>query len=124
MKGNDISDRFLEFGAGVLLMTKEIPKDPAARHVIQQLVRAATGGGANYEETRAAESRSDFIHKLSVAAKETREALYWLRLIERALYTGVAVTDLIQEANQLVAILTSSIKTAKRNGATRHRSPD
>ena len=64
------------------------------------------------------------MHKLSVAAKETREALYWLRLFERALYTGVAVTDLIQEANQLVAILTSSIKTAKRNGATRHRSPD
>ena len=124
MKGNDISDRFLAFGAGVLLMTKEIPKDPAARHVFQQLVRATTSGGANYEETRAAESRSDFIHKLSIAAKETREALYWLRLIERALYTGVAVTDLIREANQLVAILTSSIKTAKRNGGPKHRSPD
>ena len=121
MKGNDMSDRFLAFGAGVLLMMKEIPKSPAARHVVQQLVRAATSGGANYEEARAAESRSDFIHKLSIAAKETREALYWLRLIDQALYAGVAVTDLIEEANQLVAILTASIRTAKRNGVPQHK---
>ena len=95
-------------------MTKEVPKDPTARHVVQQLVRAATGGGANYEEARAAESRADFIHKLSVATKETREALYWLRLVERAVWSDGPVRDLIREANELVAILTSSVKTAKR----------
>ena len=113
MKGNDISERLLEFVARVLEVTKEMPKDQSARHVSNQLVRAATGGGANYEEGRAAESRADFVHKLSVATKETREALYWLRLIERAVWSGVPVRDLIREANELVAILTSSVKTAK-----------
>ena len=76
-------------------------------------MRAATGGGANYEEARGAESRADFIHKVSVATKELREALYWLELAQEAELLDVSVEDLVREANELVAILTSSVKTAK-----------
>jgi len=81
---------------------------------MHQLVRAATGGGANYEEARGAESRADFVHKTSVAAKEVREALYWLRLIQQAKLVDANVAPLIQEANELLAILSSSVKTARR----------
>jgi four helix bundle protein len=68
----------------VLRLCRRFPPDPAARHVMRQLVRAATAGGANYEEGRGAESRADFLHKLGIANKEVREALYWLQLTRDA----------------------------------------
>jgi four helix bundle protein len=87
--------------------------------VARQLVRAATGGGANYEEARGAESRADFIHKVGIANKEVREALYWLRLVQDAeLAADEQLAVLVQEADELVAILTSSIKTAKQRDVT------
>src|SRR5512141_1689004 len=99
MKGENIAMRPLVFGAGVVRLCRRLPDD----------ARAATGGGANYEEARGAESRADFIHKVGIANKELREALYWLRLIEEAaLVTGSDLGALIREADELVAILTAS----------------
>jgi len=90
-----------------------------SKHIARQLVRAATGGGANYEEARGAESVADFIHKLGIANKEVREALYWLQLTqEAALVVDVELDALVREADELVAILTSSIKTSKQREAT------
>jgi four helix bundle protein len=54
------------------------------KHIARQLLRAATGGGANYTEARGAESRADFIHKLGIANQDVREALYWLQLTQEA----------------------------------------
>lgn len=114
MKGDDIAERLLNFAAAVLQLCREMPVDPAGKHVSRQLIRSATGGGSNYEEARGAESRADFAHKVSVAAKEMRESLYWLKLVRRAeLSPHRRLDELLDEANQLVAILTSSVKTAK-----------
>lgn len=119
MKGENIATRLLLFGAGVVRLCRTLPDDAAAKHIARQLVRAATGGGANYEEARGAESRADFIHKVGIANKELREALYWLRLTEQAaLVAQDDLTALIREADELVAILTASIKTAKQREAT------
>lgn len=83
-------------------------------------MRAATGGGSNYEEARGAESRADFIHKVGVANKEMREALYWLRLVQDAevVVGGEQLAALVREADELVAILTASIKTARQRDVT------
>ena len=82
-----------------------------------ELLRSATGGGSNYDEARSAQSRADFVHKVSLAAKETREASYWLGVVGRA---ETALKDdaepLKREAAELVAILMSSAKTAKAGG--------
>jgi len=119
MKGENIAARLLAFAADVVRQCRELPDDPSAKHIARQLVRAATGGGANYEEARGAESRADFIHKLGIANKELREALYWLRLAqEAALVVNGNLNALVREANELVAILTASIKTAKQREAT------
>src|SRR5262245_37515929 len=121
MKGENIATRLRGFAAGVVQLCRRLPDDQAGKHVARQLVRAATGGGANYEEARGAESLADFIHKLGIANKEVREALYWLQLTqEAALAVGGGQLDaLMREADELVAILTSSIKTAKqRDGRT------
>lgn len=114
MKGDDIAERLLNFAAAVLRLCREMPVDPAGTHVSRQLMRSATGGGSNYEEARGAESRADFAHKVSVAAKEMRESLYWLKLVRRAELSPHRKLDaLLDEANQLVAILTSSVKTTR-----------
>ena len=98
MKGENIATRLLVFGAGVVRLCRRLPDGASAKHIAQQLVRAATSGGANYEEARGAESRADFIHKVGIANKELREALYWLRLTEEAaLVTDGELAALIRE---------------------------
>lgn len=124
MKGDNIAERLLEFAVNVLRLAAHLPKNATGRHVMTQLVRAASGGGSNYEEARAAESRADFVHKVSISAKEAREALYWLRLIERAQLLETPVAALVREADELVAILTSSAKTAKGIVNARNRKPE
>ncbi len=115
VKGENISVRLRLFAAQVVRLCQTFPKGVAAKHILGQLVRAATGGGANYEEARGAESRADFIHKTGIANKELREALYWLRLARDAeLVINGHVDALVREADELVAILTASIKTAKQ----------
>ena len=114
MKGDDIAERLLEFSAQVLRIVGELPADRRARHVAQQLMRAGTSGGANYEEARSAESRADFAHKALVAAKELAEAVYWLKLLLRCGLTRRAdVPQVIDEGRQLVAILKASARTAR-----------
>ena len=114
-KGADISERLLELGAQVLALATTLPKDVTGRHVMAQLIRSSTSGGANYEEARCAESRADFIHKIGVAAKELRETIYWLRLIQKVSLTTADLDSLIRKTSELVAILVASSRTARRN---------
>jgi four helix bundle protein len=78
-----------------------------------QLIRSATGSGANYEEARAAESRADFIRKVGIAAKEAREACYWLGLVQRSGWLRADLRALVRQANELSAILGASARTAR-----------
>ena len=90
-----------------------LPKTPQGRHVAKQLIRSGTAPGAHYDEARGAESRADFVHKIKIAAKEMRESLYWLHLVQRArMISRHDLSTVIDEARQLVAILTASAKTA------------
>lgn len=88
MKGDDIARRLLNFAKRVLRLCRSFPDDYAGKHIARQLIRCSTGSGSNYEEARGGESRADFIHKLAVARKEIREALYWLRLADPELVQG------------------------------------
>jgi four helix bundle protein len=112
-RGADIAQRLLRFAAAVVRLTSELPKDVAGRHVASQILRSATSSGANYEEARGAESRGDFVHKLGIAAKEVRETLFWLALIQRTGWSNGDLTAAMREAEELGAILGASIRTAK-----------
>ena len=117
MKGDDIADRLIGYGASVARVVATLPQDRAGKHIADQLFRSATSGGANDEEARSAQSRRDFVHKVSLAAKEMRESLYWLGLVERAqLAPSCAIPPLLAEGGALVAILMSSAKTAAAPG--------
>src|SRR5262245_26646754 len=113
-KGDNLAERLLVFADRVLRVCRDLRQDVPGRHVARQLIRAASAGGAIYEEARGAESRADFVHKIGIATKEVRESLYWLKLIDRAeLAPGHSMQRVIGEASELVAILTASGRTAR-----------
>ena len=115
MKGDNIAARLLSFGAGVVRLVSSLPQERVGKHIGDQLLRSATSGGANYEEARSAQSRRDFVHKVSLAAKEMRESLYWLGLVEATdLAPGHDTGAIKAEGTELVAILMSSAKTANK----------
>ncbi len=119
MKGDNIFDRLVNIGVATVELAEALPSTPSAKHIGHQLVRAATSAGANYQEARGAESRNDFAHKLGVALKETREAHYWLRLVQGAkLAASDQLQPLLRETQELTQILASSIRTARSNSAT------
>jgi four helix bundle protein len=90
------------------------------RHIGGQLTDAVTSYGANYEESCGAESRSDFIHKMSIVLKELKETRFWLRLIDRTrLIFPEDCEPAIDECEQLCAIMAKSIITAKHKKNSR-----
>jgi four helix bundle protein len=118
-KGDNIAERLLDAVEGVRGLLPALRDDAAAKHVATQLWRAVTGGGANYEEARGAESRADFVHKVRIATKELREAHYWLRVLQRSNWLAPGTADsLVDEIDQLVAILVASARTAKVSGSS------
>jgi four helix bundle protein len=111
---NDLEERLLDFGARVIRLVEALPKSVAGRRLGDQLLRSGTSVGANFEEAQAAESKEDFVHKLQVALKEARESTYWLRLIARSkLLKPERVDGLIDESQQIRAILSKSVATVK-----------
>ena len=114
MDRRDLDERLLTYGARVIKLVESLPRTLAGRRIGDQQLRSATSAGANYEEARGAESRSDFVHKMQVALKELRESHYWLRLLMKAEILPVdRLADLLDEATQLRAILSKSVATTK-----------
>lgn len=114
MNQSDLSERLWTFAARVGKIVDALPESRLGRHVAGQLVRCGTSAAPNYDESGAAESRSDFVHKLSVALKELRESRGWLRFIAKAeLLPGPKLAGLIDESEQLCRILGKSVFTAR-----------
>ncbi|WP_187264519.1 four helix bundle protein [Pontibacter beigongshangensis] len=94
-------------------------KDQKKEFVLaKQLLRSGTSIGANAEEAVAAQSKSDFIHKLHLALKETRETSYWLRLLHTAgLIESAAFKSIHNDCLELQKMLSSIILTSKKNNS-------
>jgi len=113
-KKTDLNRRLVIFAAKVVKMVGKFPKDLPGRRVGDQVLRSSTSVGANYAEAQGAQSRPDFLHKLQVSLKEMRESHYWLELVSEAEIADRKCMDpLVDEARQLVAILSKSVVTAK-----------
>jgi len=85
----------------------------------RQLIRCDTSVGANYRAAARARSRNDFIAKLGIVEEECDETLYWFDVTaELKLMKQSQLTDIQREANELLAITVSSIKTARTNTKT------
>ena len=118
----DLSERLLGFAVRVGKVVNALPATRLGRHVAAQLIRSGTSAAPNYEEGCAAESRADFVHKLSICLKELRESRFWIRLIvESELLPTKKMADLEDECTQLCKIVARSLITAKKNEGKRRR---
>lgn len=90
-----------------------------ARILSDQLVRSGTSLGANYRAAGLAKSTKDFLNKLKICEEEADETVYWLELLmESLILPAELLRPLHEEARQLTAMITASIKTVKRNQTT------
>ncbi len=111
-----LSERLLEFACLVIKLDKELCDTYTGKHIYSQLFRSASSSGANYQESIAAESKADFIHKIQVVLKELRESNYWIKLIIKTnvIHTNNSTTDfLFKESNELIKIFSSTLITLK-----------
>ena len=118
MTPEELSERLWRFAARVGKVVDALPDTRLGRHVAGQLVRCGTAAPPNYDEGCAAESKADFIHKLSIALKELRETRGWLQFIIIArLLPQKRITALLDECEQLGKIPGRSLTTAKGKSA-------
>ena len=114
MTPDELLERLINFAARVGKVVDALPDTRVGRHIGSQLVRSGTSPAPNYEEGCAAESRADFVHKLSISLKELRESRTWIRLIIKTeMLPEHRLGELLDECNQLCNIIAQSIVTAK-----------
>jgi four helix bundle protein len=114
----DIQDWTFKFGVIIIKFADKLPRTLSATEIGRWLLKSGTSIAANVEEANGAESKSDFIHKVSIADKEARETRLWLGMIEAAKLTEVIeVKELYAESNELVRILYAILRKARSTRA-------
>jgi four helix bundle protein len=110
-----ICERSFEFASRVLKLCDRLyDRGLSGRHLANELVGCGTSIGANAEESQEAQSKADFIAKLSISRKEARESSYWLRLaVKNQIVSSNEVEWELREARQLLAMIRSAILTAR-----------
>ncbi|MBA2732729.1 MAG: four helix bundle protein [Acidobacteria bacterium] len=104
------------FTLRIIRLAEALPKTKSAEVISKQLSRCGTSVGANYRASCRAKSQADFIAKMGIVEEEADETVYRIELlVESSLVEMDRVSDLLDEADQLVAIVVSSIKTAREN---------
>ncbi|SRR5258706_5362396 len=114
MSPTELKERTKMFALRVIRVVNSLPQNRTADVVGKQLLRCGTSVGANYRAACRARSTADFVSKMGIVLEETDEAAYWMELlVDAGLVRGGRMADLHDEACQLVAIIVSSINTAK-----------
>lgn len=113
--GNIICDKSLEFAIEIVSIFKYLSENRKEFVMSKQLLRSGTSVGANIREAQNAESKADFIHKLSISQKECDESIYWMILLNETGYLPNDQFEMIEsKAKILLKILKSSILTTKQ----------
>lgn len=111
---NIIKEKSFSFALKITDLCMQMKKD--GEYVLsKQLLRSGTSIGANVEESSAAQSRKDFINKLSIASKESRETRYWLRLIDGSSHLRYNTSKFIDDIEEIIRILSSIVKTTSNS---------
>ena len=102
-----LGKRIFDFAVRIIKYCRKLPKGKEYDLIKTQLVKAATSGGANYEEAQGAISKPDFFNKINISLKEIREANYWLRVLKEISQTDNEFNYLLKESTELKNILGS-----------------
>ncbi|MFC1678215.1 four helix bundle protein [Patescibacteria group bacterium] len=115
----DLEERTTEFAKRVIRLCKAIPNNPINSRLIGQVVGSSGSIGSNYREANDALGKKDFIHRLKISRKESKETIHWLLLIEEA-NPGIKprMKDLFKEVNELKNILSAIIDKVQKNNTS------
>jgi four helix bundle protein len=116
MKKSVVKDKSYLFAIRIVNLYKYLVEERKEYVLSKQILRSGTSIGAVLREGEQAESKADFIHKLSISLKEANEVDYWLNILKDTHYIdNVMFTSMSKDCLELVALLTSIIKTTKSN---------
>ena len=116
MTREEMYERTMQFSVRIVRMVKAMPRGIAEDVIAKQLTKSATSIGANYREACHGKSTADFVSKLKISEGEADETLYWLQLlVNSGIMKQSKLQALIDETNELVAILTASTKTSNQH---------
>jgi four helix bundle protein len=114
MKENPVKDKSFAFALRVVKLAKYLEGEKKEFVLSRQVLRSGTAIGALVREAEHAESKADFIHKMSIALKEANETLYWLELLHQGGYISEESFESIRsDSDELVKLLVAIVKTAK-----------
>ena len=103
-----------DFAIRIIKLTRYLQEDKHEYVLSKQILRSGTSIGANARESNNAQSRADFLSKLSIALKEADETQYWLELLEESdIISKSQFESLNDNLTEIIAMLTASIKTTK-----------
>ena len=111
---NIIADKSFQFSLLIISLYKKLQNEKEFV-ISKQLIRSGTSIGANVEEALAAQSKKDFVHKISIASKEARETKYWLRLLNDSELTSMNIQEHLIEIEHIINIITKIIITTNQN---------
>jgi len=116
MNEEELKKRTKQFGLRVIKLVEALPNTSTARMIGHQLLRSGMSVGANYRAACRGRSKAEFIAKAGISLEEADECLYWMELLQEArIISTERLKDLMKETDELVAIFTASIKTARAN---------
>lgn len=113
---NPIVEKSFQFSVRIVNLYKHLVKEHKEYVLSKQLLRSGTSIGANINEAQAAQSRADFIAKMSIVSKEARETQYWIKLLIKTNYLNIDesfVKSLHEQSSELSKLLTSIVKTSQ-----------
>lgn len=112
-KQYDLKERTAKFGENIIDFVISLDSTPITRPLVSQLVRAGTSIGANYAEADGATSQKDFLHKISLCKKESKETIHWLRMITKVANRKEQCILLSKEAQELSLIFSAIFNKVK-----------
>ena len=119
---NVVQEKSFTFAVGIVKAGRRLQLDRKEWVLSKQLIRAGTSIGANIEEAIAAQSKKDFLAKMSIALKEARETHYWLRVLrDSGLTTEMETEAHLPACQELVRLLSSITLTTRENLGTTAR---
>lgn len=114
MKENEIVERSLEFAVRIVKMYQYLCNEKKEYVLSKQVLRSGTAIGAMVREAEQAESKADFVHKMSMALKEANETEYWLILLEKTEYLSERqYSDIDKDMKIILKLLISIVKSSK-----------
>jgi four helix bundle protein len=112
---SQLAVRTKAFALRVIRLVDKLPRSRAADVIGRQLLRSATSVGANYRAARRARSRKEFCGKLGIVEEGADESIYWIELLlESSTFEPELLKPLLQEANEILAMIVASIRTARK----------